>query len=153
MRILVAFMLIIVLGGIVTAAHRIPSVNLTSAQLDQIKSNCTQCHKVPVVTSAAQIHNSHLNVDCAVCHPGGNRERVNFNSCLPCHSVPQYTSTLSVHNAHAGTACIDCHSADDLSATDKANGSLQVAGIGLVSFGVLGIIVNYAVAAFRLRRK
>lgn len=154
MRILVAFILVFILGGIVAAAYSIPHVNLTPTQVDQIQNTCAECHKVPVVTSSTTVHNAHLNLDCAVCHPGGNRERVNFNSCVPCHSIPQYTSSVSMHNAHAGTDCIVCHgTTGNLTTPDKANGTLQAAGIGLTTFGLLGIIINYIVARSRLKNR
>jgi hypothetical protein len=154
MRILIGSLLILLIGGILAAAYTLRPATLSTVELSQINSTCAECHGVPVIRSAASIHASHRNVQCITCHAGGTTARVDFNSCIPCHSVPAYTSSLAVHNAHATTNCIVCHSdAPGLVKANDANDVLKSVGFGLSGFGLVGIVLNFAVIKIRLRKK
>jgi hypothetical protein len=153
-RILIGLILIAVIGGIVAAAVIFRPVPLSSTDLTQVKSTCTDCHSVPVIRSAVSVHAAHTFVNCTVCHTGGTTARVDFNSCIPCHSVPAYTSVSFVHDAHSTTECITCHSdTPGLAAANTANNTLKWVGIGLAGLAVLGLMLNYGVAKFRLRKR
>jgi hypothetical protein len=154
MRILVAFIILICLGGVLAAAYGIGHVNYTSVQIAGIKTTCTRCHTVPVVRSADQVHNAHRNLACNVCHANGERFPPDPKTCVPCHSVPQYISVVNMHNAHYETDCITCHSAtDNVQTSASSSGILRKIGIGVASFAVIGFIVNYVVARIRVGRK
>jgi hypothetical protein len=153
MRILIGFILAICLGGILAAAYTIHPATLSSAELTQVKSTCSDCHKVPVIQSASSIHAAHRFVECSTCHPA-TTSRVDFNSCIPCHSIPAYTSAAAVHDNHSTTDCVTCHGTNSgVTVAGNANDALKWAGIGLAGFGIFGIIVNYGVVRIRLRHK
>jgi hypothetical protein len=154
MRILIGVILVLVAGGVIAASILIQPPTLTASEQTQVKSNCSECHKVPVIKSAASVHSAHPTVNCAVCHTGGTTARVDFNSCVSCHSVPAYSNAASVHDAHSTTACITCHSdAAGLVTADRAQNVLRWVGIGLAGLVVAGLVLNFIIAKLRLGRR
>ncbi len=154
MRLLIGSLLVLVLGGILAAAFTLHPSTPTQADLAQIKTTCAECHKVPFVRSADSVHAAHQNLACVTCHTSGTTARVNFNSCVPCHSVPAYTSTVAVHDAHATTDCVVCHGETaGLATANNASNTLKIAGIGIVCFGLAGIILNFIIIKAKPRRR
>jgi hypothetical protein len=154
MRRLIAAILILVAAGIFAAAYLVHPSTLTPSELGQIKSNCSECHKVPMVQSASSVHAAHQTLDCETCHTSGTRTPPDFNSCIPCHSIPSYVSAAAVHDAHATTECVVCHSESaGLASASSANNTLKMVGIVLVSLVLAGIILNFCITKIRLGRR
>jgi hypothetical protein len=153
MRILVASIIILIIGGIIAAAYTTHRTTLSAAELQQVKETCIECHRVPVIRSANSVHSAHQNVQCATCHTV-TTARIDFNSCVPCHTIPTYTSAIVMHNDHAITRCIVCHTnAAGLQPATNTHDMLRKVGIGLIAVGLTSIIVNFGVTKIRLNRR
>jgi hypothetical protein len=162
MRIVVALIVIIVLGGVLTAAYSIKPTQLSSAQMDEIQSNCAGCHTIPAVSSRNQVHNAHRFLECSTCHSGtasqGENEDeggpVNTSVCARCHSVPKYSSAAELHDAHSAADCAACHKSETgLRAATSAHSVIRNVGIGLVILGILGLMLNFIIARIRLKKQ
>lgn len=157
MRILIACLVIVAVGGILTAAYSLHPAKLNSAQLAQVNANCAQCHSVPPIKNVDQLHSTHTFLDCSACHGTSSvreeSESLNINSalCVRCHSIPQYADAISMHDSHSGADCAVCHTSDSgLITVTNTYKIVRGAGIGLIILGILGIIVNFVVARIRL---
>jgi hypothetical protein len=160
LRILIACIVIVAVGGILTAAYSLQPTKLDSVQLAQVNTNCAQCHSVPPLRNIDQLHNTHTFLDCSVCHgkssPSGEVESADINSalCVRCHSIPQYSDAVSMHNSHSGADCAVCHTSDSgLITVTNTYKVVRIAGIALIILGILGIIINFVVTRIRLGKK
>lgn len=77
MKVLVAAVLIICLGTILTLSYTLPRTTLTPAERTQAKGACTQCHGGDDGwerddSEGGDIHQIHGNADCSTCHAGAN---------------------------------------------------------------------------------
>jgi hypothetical protein len=75
MKVLVAAVLIICLGTILTLSYTLPRTTLTPAERTQAKGACTQCHGGDDGwegddSEGGDIHQIHSNADCSTCHAG-----------------------------------------------------------------------------------
>ncbi len=69
MRIMVAFIILVVFGGFLTANLMIDNRKLSSADLEEVRTVCQGCHgQVPQYDFASQIHNKHAAFECGFCH-------------------------------------------------------------------------------------
>jgi len=159
LRILIACIVIIAVGGILAACYSIQPSKLDSAQLAQVDANCAQCHSVPPLRNIDQLHSTHTFLDCSVCHgqsTNGEVGSANINSvlCVRCHSIPQYSDAVSMHNFHSGADCAVCHTSDSgLITVTNTYKIIRGVGIVLVILGVIGIILNFIVVRIRLNKK
>lgn len=152
MRIIVAFILAVVLGGVLAASYSLNRPSLSSAQLQQVKTTCSECHTVPQYSTLGMMHSSHEELECSVCHTGGFQAPVDLISCQTCHLTPEYSDAAAIHNTHAGVDCSICHgAAANLSTATRAHATLRWAGVGIGVIGVFGLIVNFIVVRIRLK--
>jgi hypothetical protein len=161
LRILIACLVIIIVGGILVAVFSLQPAKLDSTQLAQVKTTCAQCHSVPSVNDddVNRLHSSHTFLDCSACHGTASNSResesININSalCVRCHSIPQYSDAVSMHNSHAGADCAVCHTSNvGLSRATNTYKIVRIIGVVLFVVGILGIVINYVVVRLRLRR-
>lgn len=161
MRIVIALIVIIVLGGILTAAYTIQPAQLNSAQVTEIQSNCAQCHAIPAVKSRDQVHNEHRFLECSTCHSSGTPSGddveggpVNKSVCARCHGVPKYSSVAQMHDAHSGANCAVCHKSENgLKIATGVHTFIRIVGIALIALGVVGLAVNFIIAKIRLKKQ
>jgi hypothetical protein len=163
MRIVIGLVVIIVLGGILTAAYTIQPARLNPAQVTELQSNCAQCHSIPPVKSRDQVHNAHRFLECSTCHSGattsGDEDEneggaVNNSICARCHSVPKYSSAAELHNSHNAAECAICHESNTgLATATNVHSAIRAAGIGLMVLGIVGLIVNFIIAKSKLKKQ
>jgi hypothetical protein len=160
MRIIVGLIVIILIGGILTAAYTLQPNSLSPAQLNEIQSNCAACHSIPPVQSQNAVHNSHRFLECSTCHvngtsPGGDDEGkpVNTIACARCHSVPKYNTAAQLHDAHSAADCTICHKTNaGLATATRVHSIIRIIGITLIAVGIIGILVNFIVVRIKLRK-
>ncbi len=69
MRITVAFIILVVIGGFLTANLIIDDRTLSSVELENVRTVCQGCHgQVPQYGFASQVHNKHAAFECGFCH-------------------------------------------------------------------------------------
>ena len=73
MRIAVAFIILVVVGGLLTANLIIDNRTPSSAELENVRTVCQGCHgQVPQYDFASQVHNKHASFECSFCHRDNN---------------------------------------------------------------------------------
>jgi hypothetical protein len=162
LRILIACLIIIIVGGILAAVFSLQPAKLDSAQLAQVQTNCAKCHSVPSVddVNVNQLHKSHTFLVCSACHGASSGDRdsedIHINSalCVRCHSIPEYSDAVSMHDFHAGADCAVCHTSNTgLTSVTNTYKIVRIIGIVMFILGLLGIMVNYLVARIRFKQR
>ncbi len=161
MRIVVALVVIIVLGGIVTAAYSIDPVQPGIEQMTEIKSTCAQCHSAPPVPGKNQAHANHRFLECSACHGISSISQSQVNAgpvdaavCARCHSVPRYQSAVQLHDVHSGADCSICHTGSNgLASATVVYSAIRYVGIVLMVLGAGGLLVNYWIVRARLKKQ
>jgi hypothetical protein len=165
MRIVVALIILVVAGGLLTVAYTLQPSSLNSTQVADIKTNCAQCHAVPSFNGSNQIHRAHPFLDCSTCHgvdkttsnelDDSFRGRpVSSSVCGRCHSVPRYSSVVDLHSNHTAFDCSACHSDETGVATAaRTHQILRYCGLVLLVLGLAGLVINYLVTRSRISGK
>jgi hypothetical protein len=156
-RIVIALIILVVLGGVVTAFYLFGPIQTSATQVKEIQSTCAPCHNAPQFTSESQAHDNHRFLDCTVCHANGAGDeeeggpiRFNPSICSRCHTVPTYSNTTQLHDAHSAANCSICHiDSTGLKSATTVHAAIRTAGIALIVLAVLGLLVNFIVARAR----
>jgi disulfide bond formation protein DsbB len=157
LRIVIALIVIIVLGGILTAYYLVSPTQTSPAQLKEIQSTCASCHNTPQFSSESQAHDNHRFLECTVCHSNVSGEEVeevhiSFNPsiCARCHTIPNYSNATKLHDAHSAADCSICHiGSNSLKSATSVHSAIRMAGLSMIVLAVVGFLVNFIVAKAR----